>query len=59
MAKPSKTASVIWSPDFDDYATGKKSAAQIRCALCQHCPCDCPPFGSDAYLALIRRRHGK
>ncbi len=42
-----------WSPDFDAYASGKLDAGKVRCALCGHAPCDCPPFGSDEYLALI------
>lgn len=29
------------------------------CVLCTHSPCDCPPFGSDAYIALVNRRHGR
>jgi hypothetical protein len=49
----------LWSPDLGDYATGRKTAAQIRCALCQHAPCDCPPFGTPAYLALVNTRHGR
>lgn len=52
-------ASVIWSPDFDAYASGMIDAHQIRCVLCQHAPCDCPPFGSDEYFALLDRRHGR
>jgi hypothetical protein len=48
-----------WSPDFDAYASGRKSAAQVRCVLCRHAPCDCPPFGTPAYLALVNRLHGR
>jgi hypothetical protein len=48
-----------WSPDFDAYAEGRIDASQIRCVLCTHCPCDCPPFGSDEYMALVRRLHGR
>lgn len=46
-----------WSPDFDAYASGQIGASQVRCVLCTHAPCDCPPFGSDEYFALIDRRH--
>ena len=28
-------------------------------ALCQHAPCDCPPFGTPEYFALIDARHGR
>jgi hypothetical protein len=49
----------VWSPNFDDYATGKIGAEGIICALCLHCPCDCPPFGTPEYFALIDRRRGK
>jgi hypothetical protein len=48
-----------WSPDFDAYAAGNASAAQVRCALCTHCPCDCPEFGTPAYFALVNARHGR
>jgi hypothetical protein len=48
-----------WSPDLDDYAAGRIDAAAIRCVLCEHAPCDCPPFGSPAYLALVGRRYGR
>ncbi|AVT39143.1 hypothetical protein [Plantactinospora sp. BB1] len=47
----------IWSPDLDAYAAGRIDASQIRCVLCQHAPCDCPPFGSPEYMALIDKRH--
>lgn len=29
------------------------------CVLCTHSPCDCPPTGSDAYIALVNKRHGR
>jgi hypothetical protein len=51
--------SAKWSPDLDDYATGKIPADKIRCALCANAPCACPPFGTPEYLALVDRRHGK
>ncbi len=51
--------SVHWSPDLDDYATGSKTAAQIRCALCQQAPCACPEFGTPEYFALTEKRHGR
>jgi hypothetical protein len=49
----------LWSPDFDAYASGQLDAASVRCALCQQAPCDCPPFGTPAYIALINQRHGR
>jgi hypothetical protein len=49
----------VWSPDFDAYASGELDASQVRCALCTHCPCDCPPFGSDRYFALLDKVHGR
>lgn len=49
--------SVLWSPDFDRYAAGELAIADVRCALCGHTPCDCPPFGSPEYFELIDRRH--
>ncbi len=48
-----------WSPDFDAYASGKLGASQVRCVLCGHAPCDCPPFGTPEYLAQIDRVHGR
>lgn len=48
-----------WSPDLDAYAEGRAGAGQVRCALCGHAPCDCPPFGTPEYHALIDRRHGR
>ena len=45
----------VWSPDFGAYASGQLDASQIRCVLCGHAPCDCPPFGTAAYFALIDR----
>jgi hypothetical protein len=50
---------VKWSPDLGNYATGEMRADQIRCALCANAPCQCPPFGTDAYFALVSRRHGR
>jgi hypothetical protein len=49
----------IWSPDFDAYASGQLDASRVRCALCQHAPCDCPEFGTPGYFALIDARHGR
>jgi hypothetical protein len=49
----------IWSPDFDAYASGQLDASRVRCALCQHAPCDCPPFGTAEYVALLDARHGR
>lgn len=54
-----KKISVKVSPDLSAYAAGELNASQIRCALCQHAPCDCPPFGTPEYFALLDRRHGK
>jgi hypothetical protein len=49
----------VWSPDFGAYASGQLPIEQVRCALCTHCPCDCPPFGTPEYFALIDARHGR
>ena len=49
----------LWSPDLDAYLSGERDAAKLRCALCQHAPCDCPEFGTPEYFALIDRRHGR
>ncbi|GAA1005462.1 hypothetical protein Aple_051040 [Acrocarpospora pleiomorpha] len=48
----------VWSPDLDAYLSGADPAT-IRCALCTLAPCACPPFGTDAYFALIQQRHGR
>ena len=48
----------VWSPDFDAYAAGQIDASAVRCVLCTHAPCDCPPFGSREYLAQLDRLHG-
>ncbi len=49
----------VWSPDFDAYASGQLDISRVRCALCQHAPSDCPPFGTPGYFALIDLRHGR
>jgi hypothetical protein len=51
--------SILFSPDFDDYAAGRKSVSEIRCVLCMNVPCICPPFGTEAYFVLTDFRHGK
>jgi len=48
----------LWSPDFDDYASGRISASQVRCVLCLKAPCECPPFGTEEYFDLCIARHG-
>lgn len=50
---------VKWSPDFDAFAGGRIDADQLRCLLCGLAPCACPPFGSDEYMALVRRLNGR
>ena len=49
----------VWSPDFDAYASGQLDASAVRCVLCGHAPCDCPPFGTPEYFALVDRLHGR
>ncbi len=49
----------LWSDDFGRYAAGELEVSQVRCVLCKHAPCGCPPFGSPEYLALVDRRHGR
>lgn len=49
----------VWSPDFDAYASGQLDASRIRCVLCQLAPCQCPPFGSPGYFALLDARHNR
>jgi hypothetical protein len=51
--------SVLWSPDFDAYASGKIPASQVHCVLCGNSPCNCPEFGTEAYFVLTDFRHGK
>jgi hypothetical protein len=48
----------LWAEDFDAYASGEIGADQLRCVLCEQKPCQCPPFGSPEYFALVARRHG-
>jgi hypothetical protein len=50
---------VVWSPDFAAYASGQLPASAVRCVLCGHAPCDCPPFGTPEYMALTDRLHGR
>jgi len=47
----------VWSPDFDAYAAGSLDVSEVRCALCQHAPCDCPAFGTPEYFDLVNSRH--
>lgn len=49
----------LWSPDFDAYASGELPASAVRCVLCLVAPCECPPFGTPEYFALLDRRHGR
>lgn len=49
----------VWSPDLGAYVAGVLDVRGLRCALCQHAPCDCPPFGTPGYFALIDARHGR
>ena len=49
----------VWSPDFAAYGSGQADASAVRCVLCGHAPCDCPPFGTPEYLALVDRVHGR
>ena len=49
----------VWSPDFGAYASGQVDASRVRCVLCQHAPCDCPPFGTPEYFALMEARLGR
>jgi hypothetical protein len=51
--------SIVVSPDFDAYAEGRINASQIRCVLCRQAPCECPPFASPEYFALLDRVHGR
>lgn len=51
--------SAVWSPDFGTYASGQLDASAVRCVLCGQVPCDCPPFGTPGYLALVDRLHGR
>lgn len=48
-----------WSPDADAFMSGEIDAADMRCALCLKSPCQCPPFGTPEYFALVEKRHGK
>jgi len=48
-----------FSDDLGAYASGRIDASQVRCVLCEHVPCDCPPFGSGEYFALVDRVHGR
>jgi hypothetical protein len=47
----------LFSPDLAAYAAGEADVP--RCALCLGLPCECPPFGTPEYFALIDRRHGR
>ena len=53
------TLGAVWSLDFDGYASGQLDISQVRCVLCKHAPCDCPPFGTPEYMALVDRLHGR
>lgn len=53
------TLGAVWSPDFDGYASGQLDISQVRCVLCGLAPCNCPPFGTPDYMALVDRLHGR
>lgn len=57
MARQEMTGRV--SPDLNAYATGQKAAHEVKCALCEHAPCNCPEFGTPEYFALLDARHGR
>lgn len=57
--KTVKKLGAKFSPDFDAYASGKLDAGKVRCVLCGKAPCQCPPFGTDGYFALLDRVHGR
>ncbi|MFI9558630.1 hypothetical protein [Nonomuraea endophytica] len=59
MSNTADRGSVLWSPDVERYACGELPVEQVQCALCQDAPCNCPPFGTAAYFALIDSRHGR
>ncbi len=50
----------VWSPSFDDYATGRIDASQVHCLMCDG-PCgpDHPEFGTPEYMAAVDRIHGR
>lgn len=48
----------VWSPTLDAHVASG-GAVPLVCVLCQVSPCACPPFGSDEYLAMFARRHGR
>lgn len=57
-----------WSPDFDDFASGRIDASQVTCLMCGHRPClgrvndggrGCPEFGSAEYMARLNEIHGR
>ena len=58
-----KRLGAVVSPDLDAYASGRISAAEIRCLICRQAPCDCAgrglTFGSDAYFARLDEIHGR
>jgi len=49
----------VWSPDFGAYASGQLDTSAVRCVLCGHAACGCPPCGPPEYLALADRLHGR
>lgn len=60
--EPAKILSELgakWSPDFEAYASGRLPADRVRCVLCGLAPCECPPFGTPEYFALMDRLHGR
>lgn len=48
----------VWSPTLDQHIA-TDGAVPLLCVLCRISPCACPPFGSDEYLAMFARRHGR
>lgn len=58
MENTSKSNAVAIVESLGGIIANDLDSPSPTCVLCTHRPCDCPPFGTAEYFALLNRRHG-
>ncbi len=55
-----RLSGAAWSPNLDDYATGRIDADRVHCLMCDvPCTGEQPEFVTPAYMAALDRSHGR